>query len=79
LVLIAGVQGMDGSSTKLRTAHGDSIPGISKIKDIIIYKDSIGYTWAVQLDENRALVTYYFNQKNGIRHITGTILAIGKK
>jgi len=54
LALIAVVQGMDGSSTKLRTVHGDSIPGISKIKDIIIYKDSIGYTWAVQFDENRA-------------------------
>jgi len=44
LVLIAGVQGMDGSSTKLRTAPGDSIPGISKIKDIIIYKDSSFYS-----------------------------------
>lgn len=36
----------------------------------------IGYTWPVQLDENRVLVVYYFNKENGIRHIAGTILEI---
>ncbi len=36
----------------------------------------IGYTWAVQLDDNRVLVVYYFNQKNGTRHIAGSILEI---
>ena len=36
----------------------------------------IGYTWAVQLDNNRVLVVYYFNQKNGTRHIAGSILEI---
>lgn len=36
----------------------------------------IGYTWPVQLDENRVLVTYYFNKENGTRHIAGTILEI---
>jgi hypothetical protein len=39
----------------------------------------IGYTWAVQLKENRVLVTYYFNQEDGIRYIAGTILQINKE
>lgn len=36
----------------------------------------IGYPWAVQLDENRVLVAYYFNIAGGPRHIAGTILEI---
>lgn len=36
----------------------------------------IGYTWPVLLDNNKVLVTYYFNIENGIRHIAGTILEI---
>jgi len=36
----------------------------------------IGYTWPVQLDKNRVLVTYYFNKENGTRYIAGTILEI---
>ncbi|MDR1380391.1 MAG: glycoside hydrolase [Tannerella sp.] len=36
----------------------------------------IGYTWPVLLDENRVLVTYYFNKNDGLRHIAGTILEI---
>jgi hypothetical protein len=36
----------------------------------------IGYTWPVMMDGNRVLVTYYFNKKNGTRHIAGTILEI---
>ncbi|NND06162.1 MAG: exo-alpha-sialidase [Saprospiraceae bacterium] len=36
----------------------------------------IGYTWPVQLDENRVLVTYYFNLANDTRHIAGTMLEI---
>ena len=39
----------------------------------------IGYTWPVQLDKNRVLVTYYFNKENGTRYIAGTILEISKK
>jgi len=39
----------------------------------------IGYTWAVQLDDNRVLVVYYFNQKNSTRYIAGTILEISNK
>lgn len=37
----------------------------------------IGYPWAVSLDENRVLVTYYFNIDNGSRFIAGSILEIG--
>ncbi|MFH0756731.1 MAG: sialidase family protein [Bacteroidota bacterium] len=36
----------------------------------------IGYTWPVQLNKNRVLVTYYFNLENGTRHIAGTVLEI---
>ncbi|MBY5956507.1 glycoside hydrolase [Membranicola marinus] len=36
----------------------------------------IGYPWAVVLDDNRVLVTYYYNIDNGTRHIAGTILEI---
>ncbi len=36
----------------------------------------LGYPWAVQLDKNRVLVTYYYNINDGIRHIAGTILQI---
>ncbi len=39
----------------------------------------IGYTWAVQLDDNRVLVIYYFNQENGTRYIAGTIIEISSK
>lgn len=37
----------------------------------------IGYTWPVQLDDNRVLVVYYFNtERDGLRHIAGTIVEI---
>jgi sialidase-1 len=36
----------------------------------------LGYPWAVRLDDNCVLVTYYFNVNNGSRHIAGTILEI---
>jgi len=36
----------------------------------------VGYTWPVQLDGNRVMVVYYFNQNNGIRQIAGTIIEI---
>lgn len=43
----------------------------------------LGYPWSVALDDNRVLVTYYFNVPGGMQHIAGTILEIeglkGKK
>lgn len=36
----------------------------------------IGYSWPVVIDNNRVLVTYYFNKDNSTRHIAGTILEI---
>ena len=49
-------------------------------EEIIIRKDGgtsdIGYPWAVMLDENRVLVTYYYNLENGTRHIAGSLLEI---
>jgi sialidase-1 len=36
----------------------------------------IGYPWAVQLNDSRVLVVYYFNVANGPRHIAGSILEI---
>lgn len=48
--------------------------------EIIIRDDGgsvdIGYTWSVLLDNNRVLVVYYFNKKDGTRHIAGTIMEI---
>ncbi len=38
----------------------------------------LGYPWAVQLDDNRALVVYYFNKEKGTRHIAGSVLKISK-
>lgn len=36
----------------------------------------LGYPWAVQLDKNKVLVSYYFNVPGGPQHIAGTILEI---
>ncbi|MFV0606770.1 MAG: sialidase family protein [Niabella sp.] len=48
--------------------------------EIVLREDGgnsdIGYTWPVQLDNNRVLIVYYFNKENGIRYIAGTILEI---
>ena len=49
-------------------------------EEIIIRDDGkngdIGYPWAVMIDDERVLVTYYFNNDNGTRYIAGTILGI---
>lgn len=49
-------------------------------EEIIIRTDGgsgdIGYPWAVMLDADKVLVTYYFNTGDGIRHIAGSILEI---
>lgn len=49
-------------------------------EEIILRTDGggsdIGYPWATVIDENKVLVTYYFNKDNGTRHIAGTILEI---
>lgn len=48
--------------------------------EIILREDGgntdIGYTWPVQLDDERVLVVYYFNNENGLRYIAGSILEI---
>ncbi|WP_206367261.1 sialidase family protein [Sphingobacterium sp. SGR-19] len=36
----------------------------------------IGYPWSVQLDKNRVLVVYYYNQNDGPRYIAGSILEV---
>jgi sialidase-1 len=38
----------------------------------------IGYPWAVVLDKNRVLVTYYFSVDGGPQHIAGTFLEIDR-
>jgi hypothetical protein len=38
----------------------------------------LGYSWSSLLDQNRVLVTYYFNTDNVTRFIAGTILEINK-
>lgn len=36
----------------------------------------LGYPWATMLSKNRALVVYYFNVADGLRHIAGTVLEL---
>jgi len=36
----------------------------------------LGYPWATLISERRALVVYYFNLKDGTRHIAGTVLGL---
>lgn len=49
-------------------------------EEIILRTDGggsdIGYPWATVIDENKVLVTYYFNKNDGTRHIAGSILEI---
>lgn len=36
----------------------------------------LGYPWSVQLDKKHVLVVYYYNIRNGTRHIAGSLLEI---
>lgn len=36
----------------------------------------LGYPWATLLSKKQALVVYYFNKADGVRHIAGTVLAL---
>lgn len=36
----------------------------------------LGYPWAIMMDDNKVLVTYYYNINAGIRHIAGSILSL---
>ena len=36
----------------------------------------LGYPWATLINDDRALIVYYFNEKDGPRHIAGTIVRI---
>ena len=51
--------------------------------EIVLREDGgngdIGYTWPVQLSEDRVLVVYYYNKENGLRYIAGTILEVKAK
>jgi len=47
-------------------------------EEIILRQDGgggdLGYPWAAMISKNRALVVYYFQQNDGVRHIAGTVL-----
>jgi sialidase-1 len=49
-------------------------------EEIILRDDGgstdLGYPWATMISENRALVVYYFNVADGLRHIAGTVLEL---
>lgn len=49
-------------------------------REIILRDDGgngdLGYPWAAMISKDRALVVYYFNKEDGIRHIAGTFLAL---
>jgi hypothetical protein len=48
--------------------------------EIVLREDGgtgdLGYPWAALMKDGRVLVTYYFNQKDGTRHIAGSIVQI---
>jgi sialidase-1 len=48
--------------------------------EIVLREDggngNLGYPWATMISDTEALVVYYFNQKDGTRHIAGTVLRI---
>lgn len=54
----------------------------STAKELVLRDDGgngdLGYPWASMISRKRALVVYYFNRANGIRHIAGTILEISR-
>jgi sialidase-1 len=49
-------------------------------KEIVLRDDGgnsdLGYPWATMTADGKALVVYYFNKKNGTRHIAGTLLDV---
>lgn len=49
-------------------------------KEIIIREDGgttdVGYPWSVMLEDNKVLITYYFNNDDGTRHIAGSLMQI---
>lgn len=49
-------------------------------REIVLRDDGgttdIGYPWAASIDDRRVLVVYYFNLRNGPRHIAGTVLEL---
>ena len=49
-------------------------------EEIILRDDGgsgdLGYPWAAMISKTRALVVYYFNKADGIRHIAGTLLEV---
>ena len=53
---------------------------LSSAPEIVLRDDGgngdLGYPWATMLSKNRALAVYYFNAKDGTRHIAGTFLAL---
>lgn len=38
----------------------------------------LGYPWATMISKKRALVVYYFNRGDGLRHIAGTVLEVAR-
>ena len=50
--------------------------------EIILRQDGgggdLGYPWAAMISKKRALVVYYFQQNDGVRHIAGTVLELPK-
>jgi sialidase-1 len=56
---------------------------ISTAAEILLRDDGgswdLGYPWATRIADDRALVVYYFNEKDGPRFIAGTILEISTR
>lgn len=56
---------------------------IADSQEIVLRDDGgsgdLGYPWVTPMADGRYLVVYYFNKDNGIRHIAGTVLSLGKE
>lgn len=54
----------------------DPLDDPSETAEIIIRKDGycpdIGYPWGVEFQDGQILLTYYWTDEEGIRHIVGT-------
>ena len=53
----------------------------NRLREVVIRSDSIdgdcGYPWAVQLEDGRVLVVYYYVHPDGVRGIEATTLDDG--
>ncbi len=64
-----------GIRARLLSEHGDNV---DTAPEIIVRDDGVGtdlgYPWAIELEDERILIAYYFEAPNGLRHIAYSVL-----